>query len=143
MAQGTIDVQELADYRLSSAVFERFVDASRRIADITRQDESFANAPLFTQDIALSGDAVAAARELTSRLQSHGRLAAALRSAKITPREYSTVAIALVAARQAHGFLKSGTLRRVPQGAPAGNVEFVARNEAHVLATLLLLGVED
>lgn len=142
-AQTPIDVKELADYRLTPAVFTRFVEASRRIAGLTRQDAALAAAPLFTTEVTRSGDAAAAANGLVSRLAQHDGLAAALRSAKTTPREFATFAITLAAARLAHGFLESGAMRRVPDGAPAANVEFVRQHESEVLAVLGLLGIRD
>ena len=89
-AQSPIDVYELADYRLTTEVFERFVQANGRIVDITLHDASFTFAPLFTKDVALSGDAVAEAAGLMARLANHAALAAALEAAKITPREYQS-----------------------------------------------------
>ena len=138
-----MNVYDLADYRLTAPVFEQFVQASGRIAEITRSDVSFNFAPLFTKDIALDGDAVAMASALTARLENHTGLAAALESAKLTPREYSKFAIALVAAHLAHGFVKSGVLQRVPAGAPTNNVEFVKAHEAEVADVLAQLGIRD
>src|SRR5688572_31334481 len=91
-AQVPIDVYELADYRLTTEVFERFVRASSRVAAVTRDDASFTYAPLFTKDVALSDDAVAAATGLVARLENHTALAAALDGARITPREYAKFA---------------------------------------------------
>ena len=142
-AQAPIDVYDLADYRLTTPVFEQFVQASGRIADITRRDAAFKFAPLFTKDIALDGDAVAMATALTARLENHAELSAALQEAKLTPREYSKFAIALVAAHLAHGFLKAGVLQRVPAGAPTNNVEFVETHEAEVNDVLAELGIRD
>lgn len=142
-AQTALDVRELADYRLTADAFKRFAEASRRIADLTLTDASLAAAPLFTEEVTRSDDAAAAARVLVSRLERHAGLAAALESANITPREYAKFAIALVAARLAHGFLQSGVLKRVPDGAPASNVEFVRQHESGVLAILALLGIRD
>ena len=142
-AQTAIDVKELAAYRLTTETFKRFVEASRRIADVTRTDASLTAAPLFTKEITHADDAAAAARELVSRLERHSGLAAALDAAKITPRNYATFAIALVVARLAHGFLESGAMRRVPDGAPASNVNFVRQHEDEVLATLALLGIRN
>ena len=142
-AQAPIDVSELADYRLTAEVFERFVLATRRVAAIARDDASFTHAPLFTKDVALSGDVVAAASALVARVENHPGLAAALEAANITPREYSKFAITLVAAHLAQGFLKSGVLRRVPPGAPAVNVEFVNAHESDVTTTLAALGILD
>src|SRR5688572_16195998 len=56
--QAPMNVYDLADYRLTSEVFEQFVQASGRVAEITRQDSAFTYAPLFTKDVALDGDAV-------------------------------------------------------------------------------------
>ena len=142
-AQAPIDVYELADYRLTTDVFERFVQASGRIADATRDDSAFTYAPLFTKDVALSGDAVAEAAGLVARLENHPALVAALGTAMITPREYTKFAITLIAAHLAHGFLAAGVLPRVPAGAPTINVEFVKAHEADVTAVLTSLGIRD
>ena len=142
-AQAPIDVYELADYRLTSEVFERFAQASGRVGTITREDPSFADAPLLTEDAALSGDAVAEVATLVARLENHAGLTAALAEAKITPREYGKFTIALIAARLAYGFLKAGVLPRVPSGAPTINVEFVKTHETEVTETLAQLGIRD
>jgi hypothetical protein len=142
-AQAPIDVYELADYRLTGEAFDRFVQANVRIVDITLRDASFAEAPLFTKEVALSGDAVAEAAGLMARIEHHAGLAAALDEAKLTPREYVKFAITLVVARLAYGFLKSGVLPRVASGAPTVNVEFVKTREADVVAALAALGIRD
>jgi hypothetical protein len=142
-AQAPIDVYELADYRLTTEVFERFVQASRQIAEITQRDDSFTHAPLFTKEVALSGDAVAEVAGLMARLTNHAALAAALEDAKITPREYSKFVITLVAAHLAHGFLNAGVLTQVPSGAPTTNVAFVKARESDVNAALADLGIRD
>jgi len=119
------------------------VQASGRIAEITRSDVAFNFAPLFTKDVALDGDVVAMATGLTARLENHTGLAAALESAKLTPREYSKFAIALVAAHLANGFMKAGVLQRVPEGAPTNNVEFVKAHEVEINDVLAQLGIRD
>jgi len=142
-AQAPIDVFELADYRLTTEVFERFVDASNRVGEVTRGDASFTYAPLFTKDVALAGDAVSEAAGLMARLEHHPALATALEAAQITPREYTKFAITLIAAHLANGFLTSGVLPRVPAGAPTINVEFVKTHEPAVAAVLATLGIRD
>ena len=142
-AQTSIDVYELADYRLTTAVFERFMQANDRIVEITQQDASFTDAPLLTKDLALSGDAVAEATALIARLENHAGLAAALEAVAITAREYAKFTITLIIARLAHGFLKAGVLPRVPSGAPTMNVEFVKTHEADVIEALARLGIRD
>src|SRR4030095_9102626 len=56
-AQASVDVYDLADYRLTAQTFEQFVHASGLIAEITRHDPAFTYAPLFTKDVAVDGDA--------------------------------------------------------------------------------------
>jgi len=142
-AQTPIDAYELADYRLTMDVFERFVQASTRIIEITRTDPVFTFAPLFTKSVALSGDAVVAASGLSARLENHVGLSAALEATKLTPREYAKFAISLVGAHLAYNFMKAGVLQRVPAGAPTINVEFVKGHEAEVTSTLESLGIRD
>jgi hypothetical protein len=142
-AQTPIDAYELSDYRLTMDVFERFMQASTRVVDITRTDPVFTFAPLFTKSVALSGDAVIAASGLAARLENHAGLSAVLDAAKLTPREYAKFAISLVGAHLAYNFMKAGVLQRVPAGAPTINVEFVKAHEAEVTSTLELLGIHD
>ena len=141
--QAPFTVYDLADYRLTQQVFDQFAQASARIADITEHDPAFRYAPLFTKDVALSGDATVVAQGLAARLENHPGLAAAVADAKLTPREYAKFAISLVAAHLAHGFVKAGVLQRVPDGAPTINVDFVKTHEADVTAVLARLGVQD
>jgi hypothetical protein len=142
-AQAPIDVNDLADYRLTPEVFEQFVQASREIGEITRRDSAFTYAPLFTKEVVLSGDAPQMAAGLMSRLENHAGLAAALQTAKLTSREYTKFAITLVAAHLANGFIKAGVLQRVPAGAPAQNVEFVDTHQTEITAVLADLGMRD
>jgi hypothetical protein len=142
-AQAPIEIYDLADYRLTSEVFEQFVKASGRVTEITQHDPAFRYAPLFTKDVAISGDAAAMAQGLTARLESHAGLAAALAAAKITPREYAKFALSLIGAHLAHGFVKAGVLLKVPAGAPTINVDFVNSHDAEVTAVLEQLGVRD
>jgi hypothetical protein len=143
IAQSPIDVHELADYRLTTEIFERFVQANGRMVDITQDDSAFIDAPLFTKDVALSGDAVAEAAGLVARLANHAGLAAALGAAKLTPREYTKFAMTLIAAHLAYRFMNAGVLLRVPPGAPTINVEFVRTHEPNVTAALASLGIRD
>jgi hypothetical protein len=142
-AQAQIDVYDLADYRLTPEVFKQFAEANRLIGDIVGRDPAFRYAPLFTKEIALSGDAPTAASGLVARLENHAGLTAALDTAQISAREYAKFMIALVGAHMAHGFLESGVLKRVPEGAPTINVEFVKSREAEVTAALAEIGIRD
>jgi hypothetical protein len=140
--QAPLDVDELAQYRLTSTVFVQFQAASRSIGAATREDPAFALDPLFTREIVSSGDAAAAATALETRLQAHPALVRALRAAKLSAREYTKFALAAFGARLAHGFVKTGVLRRVPDGAAAENVAFVQAHEAEITALLAGLGID-
>jgi hypothetical protein len=141
-AQAPLDVNELAQYRLTDAFFPRFKEASRRIATVTREDPAFSRDPLFTREVAVSGDAPAAAAALESRLRTHPALADALRAAKLSARDYTKFALALFAARLAHGFVKAGVLRGVPAGTAAANVAFVDAHESEIRELLEQLRID-
>ena len=136
-----IDAESVAAYRLREPVFARFEAASRRIAVVTRDDPRYANAPLFSREVAMLGDVRAVAAGLQARLQNDPALAGALTAAKITAPEYTTFAIALIAARLAQGFVAAGVLRNVPPGPTSDNVAFVTKHEVAVSSVLADLGV--
>jgi hypothetical protein len=137
------DAKELAEYRLTLPVFERFVDASDQIAAVTRGDQRFVEQPLFTREVSVLGDATVMARELETRLSNDSALAEALRAAGLSAREYTTFALTLFGARLAHGFMSSGALRSVPKGVATDNVQFVAEHISAVIKVLQVLGVEE
>jgi hypothetical protein len=140
--QGSIDRKEIAAYRLTAPVFAQFLEASRRIAIVMAADESFRESPLFSQEIAQGGDIAVVAPTLEARLAGRADLSSALRSASITPREYTKFALTLVAARMAYGFLEAGLLKTVPAGVATDNVSFVRERREAVDDVLAQLGVE-
>jgi hypothetical protein len=140
--QQAFDAKELAAYRLTPEVFLRFQEASRGIARATRDDPRFATEPLFTREVAVSGEAQVAAATLQARLLREPALTASLQEAGITAREYTTFALTLFAARLAHGFLDVGVLRRVPAGVASDNVAFVTAHLTDILALFRELGIE-
>ena len=142
VAQADFGATEISDYRLDAAVFTKFAQASRLIGAATRTDARFEREPLFTKDILLSGDVLPMAVALEARLRSEPALAGALRTANLSAHDYTKFALALVAARLAHGFVQSGVIRAVPAGVHADNVAFVDARQAEVEAVLRELGVE-
>lgn len=128
------DAKALASYRLTEPVFKRFAHASRLFAKVIAGSERYAREPLITEDISVAGDAPEMATALQRRLDEDAALTAALFAADISSREYATFAIALFAARLAHGFVESGAMRRVPQGVAADNVAFVAAHAEQIAA---------
>ena len=141
-AQREFDAKELADFRLSAPVFKRFAHATRLLAAAMAREPRFANEPLITRDISVSGDAAEMATALHKRLDAEPALAGALFAADISAREYAAFAIALFGARLAHGFVKSGAMRRVPAGIAAENVAFVEAHQAEISVLLKQLGLE-
>jgi len=140
-AQEPLGPRELAAYRLTDPVFQRFQDASQRIAAVTSAEPRFRYAPLLTREIVQSDDAAAAAAQLMTRLDNEPAFAEALQAAGLTSREFTMFALTLVGARLAHGFIESGALRAVPRGVPTDNVAFVGVHLQEVLDVLRALGV--
>lgn len=140
-AQEPPSPQELATYRLTDPVFEKFQDASRRIAAVMAAESRFRYAPLLTREIVQSDDASVAAAQLMTRLDNEPPFVEALHAAGLTSREFTMFALTLVGARLAHGFVESGALRSVPKGVPTDNVAFVAVHLQDVLDVLRALGV--
>jgi hypothetical protein len=136
------DAKELATYRLTDPVFERFGHATHLVAKVIHAAPRFQQQPLLSRDILSDGDAAEMAALLQRRLDEDASLSAALFAADITSRDYATFAIVLFGARMAHGFVASGALRRVPAGVAADNVAFVARHEKEIAALLKQLDLE-
>ena len=135
-------VTEISDYRLEADVLTRFSRASHVIVAAANADARFDRAPLFTSEILLSDDVLAAAIALETKLRNEPALAGAFVAADITPHDYTKFALALVAARLAYGFVQSGVLRSVPPGVHADNVMFVRDNLTEILAVLKELGID-
>jgi len=140
---GTYTAKEIAGYRLTAPVFQRFDRASRLLATAIDRDAPLAGNSPFTRDVVLLEDVVVAASTLDNRLRTEPALAAALKTAGITVREYTTFTLALVAARLAYGFVQSGAMRFVPEGVARENVTFVEGHRDEVMAVLRVLGIDD
>ena len=140
--QDSFNISELSEYRLVEPVFAQFARATQLIVTAAADDPRLAGDPLFTRDVAVLDDVVAAASRVEARLKFEPRYTSALRIAGISPHEYTKFALALFAARMAHGFLKSGAIRGVMKGVASDNVSFVAAHEDDVVALLRSLGVE-
>jgi hypothetical protein len=137
-----LDAAQLASYRLTEAAFKRFAHATRLIGGVIRNDPRYKDNPLITRDISVAGDAPQMASLLQHRLEADPALNAALFAADVSAQEYARFAIALFAARLAHGFVKSGAMRRVPAGVAADNVAFVASHEKEIAQLMQQLNPE-
>lgn len=140
--QSAWGVNELTDYRLTLPVFTQFKEASRLIANVTRDDPRFTHAPLFTKEVVLSGELQEMAIALEARLTHDPPLASALRDGGMTPHDYTKFALILFAARFAHGFVESGVLRTTFGGVAGENVKFVDAHKTQVVEVLMQMGVE-
>ena len=141
-AQSAITARDIGTYRLTAPVFRQFQQASGLIGVVTASDARFRFAPLFTREVAVSGDAPGAVADLVARIENDPPLASAVGAAALTAREYSVFALALFGARLAHGFVEAGVLRRVPAGAATENVAFVAEHQEEITAVLKTLGID-
>ncbi len=140
--QPSFTATELAEYPLTEPILEKFARATRLLMAATRGESRFAEAPLFSRDISVSGDAPQMAAALQQRLDTDPLLATALFAADLSARDYATFALTLFAARLAHGFIESGALRGVPAGVAESNVRFVGDHKNRISALLRDLGVE-
>jgi hypothetical protein len=140
---GPYTTREIASYRLTAPVFQRFERASRLVAAAIDRDPQLAADPPFTRDNAVLDDVGVAATTLDGRLRKEPALAAALDKSGVGAREYTTFALALIAARLAYGFIQSGAMRFVPEGVTKENVAFVETHRDAVMAVLRTLGVEE
>ena len=141
-AQRPFDQKELAGYRLTEPVYRRFAHAARLVIAASRKEPRLERTPLFTKQIAVSGDAVEMAALLHARLEEEPAFRSALFAAEIEAREFTTFALSLFAARLAHGFVQAGVIHVMPDGVAGGNVAFVAAHHAEIGALFAEMGVE-
>jgi hypothetical protein len=140
--QRPLDRQELATYRLTEPVYERFAHAARLIAAASRNDARLSQTPLFTKEIAITGDVLEGAATLQSRLEQEPAFRDALFAAEIDGREFTTFALALLGARLALGFVQAKLIYVMPDGVAGGNVAFVEAHQADIKALFAELGIE-
>ena len=72
--------------------------------------------------------------EMAAAIEKRAPLAAAVRSAGLTPREFAKIQLSLLQAMFAHGFMKSGAAQELPKEIPAENVAVVREHEAELKA---------
>jgi hypothetical protein len=141
-AQQPFDQRELAAYRLTEPVYMRFAHAARLITAASRKEPRLEQTPLFTKQIAVSGDVMEMAALLRARLEQEPAFRTALFAAEIDAREFTTFALALFAARLAHGFVKADVIHVMPDSVAGGNVAFAEAHQAEIGALFAEMGVE-
>jgi hypothetical protein len=141
-AQQAFDQKELAAYRLTEPVYLRFAHAARLITAASKKDPRLEQAPIFTKQIAVSGDILEMATLLSTRLDEEPAFRSALFAAEIDAHEFTTFALALFAARLAHGFVKAGLIHVMPDGVAGGNVAFAEAHQVDIGTLFAEMGVE-
>ena len=79
---------------------------------------------------------------LQARLEKSPPFRSALFAAEIDANEYTMFALALFAARLAHGFVKAKLIHVMPDGVAGGNVAFVDAHQVEIGALFTEIGVE-
>jgi hypothetical protein len=141
-SQRPFNQNELAEYRLTEPVYKQFAHAARLIVAASRKEPRLEQAPLFTRQVAVSGDVLEMAALLQTRLDQEAAFRTALFAAQIDAHEFTTFALALFAARLAHGFVKAGLIYVMPDGVAGGNVAFVEAHQVEIGALFAEMGVE-
>ena len=141
-AQGPVEQKELAAYRLTGPVYERFAHGARLIVAASRKEPHLKEAPLFTKEIAVSGNAVKMAALLQARVEQEPAFRSALFAADIDAREFTLFALALFGARLAHGMVQAGLIHVMPKSVAGANVAFAAAHDVEIGALFAQMGIE-
>lgn len=107
---------------------ERTEAEDRRIEELEREKEKIDSENPFDLGSANT------LSEMEAQVQKLPPMANALRSAGLTPREYSKFMLAMLQAGMAAGMKKSGLIKELPKDFPAENVQFMLDHEAELTA---------
>jgi Skp family chaperone for outer membrane proteins len=107
---------------------ERTEAEDRRIEELEMEQEKMRSENPFNLESANT------LSEMEAQVQKVPPMANALRSAGLTPREYSKFMLAMLQAGMAAGMKKSGLIKELPKDFPAENVQFILDHEAELTA---------
>lgn len=107
---------------------ERTEADDRRIEELEREKEKLSSENPFNLGSANT------LSEMEAQVQKVPPMANALRSAGLTPREYSKFMLAMLQAGMAAGLKKQGLIKELPKDFPAENVKFIEDHEAELAA---------
>ena len=107
---------------------ERTEADDRRIEELEREREEMRSENPFNIGSANT------LSEMEAQVEKVPPMANALRSAGLSPREYSKFMLAMLQAGMAAGMKKSGLIKELPKDFPAENVQFILDNEAELTA---------
>jgi Skp family chaperone for outer membrane proteins len=107
---------------------ERTEAEDRRIEELEMEQEKMRSENPFNLESANT------LSEMEAQVQKVPPMANALRSAGLSPREYSKFMLAMLQAGMAAGMKKSGLIKELPKDFPAENVQFILDHEAELTA---------
>lgn len=118
-----------ARFELDMARVDRWLDATRRLSALTRQDESL--------EEVVSADANEPRETYIARLQGNPAVADAIDDAGMSPTEYALTTETLIGALFAIGMLDAGAIQELPPSIrDTQPVAFVQANKAEITAKM-------
>jgi hypothetical protein len=121
------DKAEIRQYRLTMPKIRAMAQATLAFAKEVESD------PALAKKIKDSNEPDAATlSEFAARIDKEPRLAAAVKTAGLTPREYATLTLCYFPAMYAYGLKKQGKIKDIPADILADNIALIAANEAEL-----------
>jgi hypothetical protein len=121
------DKTEIRQYRLTMPKIRAMAQATLTFAKEVESD------PALAKKIKDSNEPDAQTlSEFAARIDKEPRLAAAVKTAGLTPREYATLTLCYFPAVFAYGLKKQGKIKDIPPDILPANVELIAANEAEL-----------
>jgi hypothetical protein len=121
------DKTELRQYRLTMPKIRQMAAAMLAFAKEVEQDPALAKKLQDTEE-----PEPKTLSELVARIEKEPRLAAAIKNAGLTSREYSTVMLCYFPAMSAHGLKKQGAIKELPKDILPENLALIEANEAEL-----------
>jgi hypothetical protein len=129
---------ELRQYRLTMPKIRQMVAATLAFAKDVESD------PALAKKLKESTDPEPRTLvDLVARIDKEPRLAAAIKNAGLTSREYATVTLCYYPAMLAYAAKKQGTITEVPKDILPENVALIAANEAELMKLTQELEAHD
>ena len=118
-----------ASFELDMGRVDRWLDATRRLSELTEADESL--------EEVVSADANEPREDFIAALEAHPAVAAAIRDAGMSPGEYALTTETLIGALFAVGMLEASATKELPEALrDAQPVAFVQANKAEITAKM-------
>jgi hypothetical protein len=132
------DVTELKQYRLTMPKIREMAEATLAFAKEVEADPALA-AKIKNED----EPEPKTLSDMANRIDREPRLAAAIKAAGLTTREYSTIALCYFQAMFAYGMKKQGTIKELPKDILPENIALIQANEAELMRITQELQAHD